>query len=116
MTSSSVETPWTTPLSDIAVNSFTSHTGPNVAIPDTPIEVFQLFYTDQIFEEMVFQTNEYAKEIMDAEKFEKWKPICLKDLKAFFGVTTVCTGLSDVYQRCGIHKNYWITTKFNKCF
>ena len=22
---------------------------------------------------------------MDAEKYEKWKPICLNDLKAFFG-------------------------------
>ena len=72
MTSSSVETPWTTFLSVVAVNSFTSHTSP------------QLFYTYKIFEEIVFQTNEYAKEMMDAEKYEKRKPICLEELKAFF--------------------------------
>ena len=85
MTSSSLETQWTSSLSVVPVNSFTSPTGPTVAIPDSPVEVFQLFYTDQIFEEIVFQTNEYAKEMMDAKKYEKWKPICLEDLKAFFG-------------------------------
>ena len=71
MPSSSLETPWTSTLPVVAVNSFTSPTGPTSAILDSHIEMFQLFYSDQIFQEIVFETNEYAKEMMNLEKYEK---------------------------------------------
>ena len=54
-------------------------------IPDTPLAIFQLFYTPDVIEMIVEQSNNYAKEVMTAEKFAEWEKITVADYEAFIG-------------------------------
>ena len=54
-------------------------------VPDLALDIFYLFYTPQFFKHIEVESNRYAKEVMDPEKYVSWKPIDEADLKAFFG-------------------------------
>ena len=84
---SKVETEWKNTLTTPTINAFIppSPIGPTVAIPDTPLEIFRLFYTPQLIQEIVNQTNLYAKEVMGAVKFSQWTPVAIEDMEAFLG-------------------------------
>jgi len=84
---SKVTTPWTTSLKKPIFHPFTgqSAAGLHVPTPDNPSESFQLFFTPDLIERIVEQSNLYAEEVMDEEKFEKWNLITTKDLQAYFG-------------------------------
>ena len=47
--------------------------------------MFELFYTPELLQEIVKQTNKYAEEVMDDVKYAKYKQISVADLKAFLG-------------------------------
>lgn len=79
------ETPWSTKVSSIPQEGFSSEVGPTVDIPVTPLEIFELYYTPQCLQQIVDASNRYAMEVMNAEKYESWKLIDVADLKAFFG-------------------------------
>ena len=64
---------------------FSSEVGPTLDVPDLALDIFYLFYTPQCFKQIEVESNSYAKEVMDPEKCESWKPIDEEDLKAFFG-------------------------------
>lgn len=49
------------------------------------MEIFQLFFTDEMLEAIVDASNEYAESTMPAEKFRKWEKYTSEDLKAYLG-------------------------------
>ena len=75
---------WSTKLEPHTILPFTSSVGPTIPIPESPLDVFKLFFTSTIMEEIVDQTNRYAEEVMGAEAYVSWKTI-LEDIRAFIG-------------------------------
>ena len=69
----------------IPIQPFTSPTGPIEDISTSPIEVFDLFFTPDLMDEIVKQSNTYAKTVMGPEKYDKWTNITVDELKAFLG-------------------------------
>lgn len=66
---------------------------PRGTIPQTELEYFQLFFTDNLITEIINETNRYAKEkIQKSTPLRKrsvwwsWQPITLQEMKAFFGL------------------------------
>ena len=76
---------WTDQLKEVTVNPFDQNTGPTVDVPDTPSEVFQLFFNEDLQEQIVDESNRYAKQVMGEEAYQKWSPITVEELRAFFG-------------------------------
>ena len=79
---SSSSTPWTKHLKQPIIHKFapTIPTGPTIAIPDSPLEIFQQFYTPDLFDYLTYQTNKYAKEILSPEQYSKFEDITRKDI------------------------------------
>ena len=59
--------------------------GPTVDVPDTPSDVFQLFFNEDLQEQIVDESNRYAKQVTGEEAYQKWSPITVEELRAFFG-------------------------------
>ena len=78
------EPEWTTALNRNTIKSFSSPVGPSVAISKSPLEVFQLFFTPELLDMIVRETNRYAKHVMGEEKY-KWKKMDVAELKALIG-------------------------------
>ena len=64
---------------------FTSHVGPTISIPDTPLDIFELFFSQSLKEMILHESNRYAKQAMGEEQYSTWKMISVEELKAFFG-------------------------------
>ena len=58
-------------------------------MPDSPFEIFQHFYTSELLDNIVVETNEYAREVMSSVKFSKFEPISKTDIEAFMGFNTL---------------------------
>ena len=76
---SSGSTTWTATTMRIPIQPFTSPTGPIEDISEHPIEVFDLFFTPDLMEEIVRQSNEYAKVVMGPDKYDKWTKISVEE-------------------------------------
>ena len=76
---------WAYQLNPIDIQPFECLVGPTTLIPDNPLAIFQLFFTDEILEEIVHASNEYAESTMGSEKFSNWAKYTLEDLKAYLG-------------------------------
>ena len=74
---SSSSTPWTKHLKQPIIHKFapTIPTGPTIAIPDSPLKLFQQFYTPDLFDYLTYQRNKYAKEILSPEQYSKFEDI-----------------------------------------
>ena len=59
---------WSSTLTPIAVPPFSSPVGPTVDIPESPIDTFDPMFTPDLSDDMVEQSNLYAKEVMGEEK------------------------------------------------
>ena len=81
----SVCTTWSEQLTPVTIKDFTSHVGPTISIPDTPLDVFELFFTQSLKEMILHESNRYAKQAMGEEQYSTWKIISVEELKAFFG-------------------------------
>lgn len=85
-TSSSPSAPsWSSNLKPVTIKPFTSPVGPITAISESPLEVFQLFFTSDLFGEIIEESNRYARQVMGDEKFEQWEEMSEDELKAFLG-------------------------------
>ena len=84
---SSFDSPWLKSLSTTSIEDFSSEVGPTVDVPDLALDIFYIFYTPQFFKHIEVESNRYAKEVMDPEKYVSWKPIDEADLKAFLAST-----------------------------
>ena len=67
------------------MNDFTHPVGPRVILPDSPLGIFQLFFTMEVIEMIVEQTNLYAYQCMGDTAFEAWQKVTAAELEAFFG-------------------------------
>ena len=82
---SSFETPWSDKVTSNPIEDFCSEVGPTVEIPETPLDIFLLFFTPESLKHIEVESNRYAKQIMTSEEYDEWKPIDVADLKAFLG-------------------------------
>ena len=54
-------------------------------IPDTPEDVFQLFLDESLQSDIVQESNNYARQVMGEEAYQKWSPNTVEELQAFVG-------------------------------
>ena len=73
---------WSEQLAPVTTHPFTSHIGPTVRIPDSPLEVFELFFTADLQQKIVDETNHYAKQVMCDIQYSSWTKITREELKA----------------------------------
>ena len=75
------------------INPFTSHIGQTVPIPDSPLEVFELFLTADLQQKIVGETNSYTKQVMGDVRYSSWTKITREELKAFI-VFSILMGIN----------------------
>ncbi len=93
---SSLNLQWTSTLVAPEIKDFTgSAVGPTVPIPDTPLDIFTLYYTPDIVNTIVEESNRYAKQTMSQEKWEKFVPLTADDIQAFMGLN-ILMGINDL--------------------
>ena len=82
-----MSTPWSRNLSTPVIHPFCPYleTGPTCTIPSEPRDVFQLFFTPELIEQIVAQSNLYARQVTGAEKYKKWQEITASDIESFLG-------------------------------
>ena len=98
---------WTSTLKPVQIKPFNSPVGPTRAIPETPKEIFELFFTDDLMQQMVLESNRYAEQVMGNEKFAKWTKITVDEMKAFLGFS-ILMGIC----KLPAIKDYWKTNKY----
>ena len=54
-------------------------------MPQSPSEIFGLFFTPAIISNIVTESNRYAKQMMSDTQFQKWRPITTDELRAYLG-------------------------------
>ena len=94
---------WTSVTSPIHIQPFASHAGPNVPIPTTPGRLFALFFTTQIVDIIVTETNRYAEQVMGCNTFA----ISSEEVRAYIGF---CILMSIV--RLPALRDYWRPNKY----
>ena len=62
---------WSRTLSPIDIAPFVQPVGPTVPIPQSPVEVFNLFFTDEICTLIVEQTNLYAEQNLGEDEWDE---------------------------------------------
>ena len=76
---------WSSTLTPVTIQPFTSPVGPKVSIPESPSDTFQLMFTPGFLDTIVTQTNLYAKEVMGEDKYRSWVKITREELRAYIG-------------------------------
>ena len=76
---------WSSTLKPVTLNSFQSHVGPTVTIPDSPLKAFELFFSSDLQNKIVDESNRYAEQVMGGEKFAQWNTMSQDELKAYLG-------------------------------
>ncbi|XP_028653128.1 piggyBac transposable element-derived protein 5 [Erpetoichthys calabaricus] len=82
---------WSDNLREITVRPYSETSGPCQKMPATAsaIDFFQLFVPDNVIQNMVTQTNMYAKKYQERfGKDEGWSNVTLSEMKAFLGYVT----------------------------
>ena len=75
---------WTSTLSPVDIAPFVQPVGPTVSIPQSELDVFTLFFTDEICEVITVQSNLFAEEVL-GDKYVEWEKITVEELRAYFG-------------------------------
>ena len=75
---------WSTNLTPVTICPFTSHIGPTLPIPRSPLHTF-LIFTTTILQWIVDQTNLFALQCMGEEKFEVWQQVSVEEIMAYMG-------------------------------
>ena len=83
------ESTWTTTIKRLNIQPFTSPVGPTQDISSSPLEVFDLFFSPDLMERIVRESNAYAKSAMGNERYEKWSKITVDELRAFLGFSVL---------------------------
>ncbi|XP_062375807.1 piggyBac transposable element-derived protein 5 [Sardina pilchardus] len=102
---------WSDVLQDISLPSYKDTHGPTQRMPATAtaMDFFQLFVPDNAIQNMVTQTNMYAKKYQ--ERFgsdEGWTSVTLPEMKAFLGFVT-----STSVHRCESVLSIWSSGFFS---
>ena len=80
-----MKTRWKEKYTTVKVKKFTSPTGPTCILPSMILEVFLLFFTDELLGMIAEQTNLYASQTMTIEAYSKWAIVTVEELKAYLG-------------------------------
>ena len=104
----SLPTSWSSQLKRIDIQPFSSPVGPTVTIPDSPLEVFRLFFPNNLVQLIVEESNAYAREVMGDEKYSAWSKITPEDIKALLGFSILMgivhlPSLDDYWKRDPLH-------------
>lgn len=67
----------------MVIKQFTAPVGPTVTIPELPLEVFELFFTRDLQEMIVEESNRYARQVMGEERYAQRTQITVDELKLF---------------------------------
>ena len=78
-------THWSTNLHPVILNPFSGTSGPTFTVTENPIDVFRHFFTCELIDTIVQQTNLYAKQIMTPAAYTEWDKITVCELEAYFG-------------------------------
>ena len=104
------EREWSTTFSEVAVEPFIQTTGPTVPISSDPTEVFLQFFTPDLIEHIVAETNRYAAECLAATHtgegpVPQWET-SVAEVKAYLGFSILMglNRLPDFY-------DYWSTSE-----
>ena len=80
------KTVWSRNLTNINVPKFEAHFGPTTIIPSSPLDIFELFFCNELLEDVVNTSNRYSREtIKTQQQYEKWTKLTPEEMKAFFG-------------------------------
>ena len=55
---------WSSVPTTVDVRPFIQPVGPKVCIPDSPLDIFSLFFTTAVIQHLVTETNRYAAQLM----------------------------------------------------
>ncbi|XP_068597824.1 piggyBac transposable element-derived protein 5 [Brachionichthys hirsutus] len=102
---------WTEALQDVTAPPYKETYGPAQKLPATAtaLDFFQLFIPDNCIQNMVLQTNMYAKKFQ--ERFgsdEGWRPVTAQEIKAFLGFV-----ISTSVHRCESVLSIWSSGFFS---
>lgn len=98
---------WTSTLKPVEVKPFNSPVGPTQAVPESPREVFELFFSDNLIQLIVTESNRYAEEVMGSQKFAQWTKLTVDEVKAFLGFSI----LMGINQLPAV-KDYWKKSEY----
>lgn len=77
---------WSSQLERIDIQPLSSPVGPTVdAIPESPLEIFELFFSSDLLDLIVEESNRYAREAMGDEKYTTWRKVTTDDIQALLG-------------------------------
>ena len=83
---------WRSILKSVTVQPFAEQVGPTFDVSLSPSAVFKQFFTDDICAHIVEQSNFYAHQVLGSDKYSKWNPITVEELRAYFGFR-ICMGI-----------------------
>ena len=96
-------TGWTSRTTPVLVEPFNEVAGPKLPLPQTPLEIFSLFFTASIIQYIVTETNRYAAQCLGEGK--EWSTD-EEEIKAYLGF---CILMGIV--RLPEVRDYWSTNK-----
>ncbi len=76
---------WTDTVQSLSREAFTSPTEPTVPISSNPLDIFSLFFTEELLNIIVVHTNTYASQTMTDCQAETFTEITAVELKAYIG-------------------------------
>ena len=98
---------WSTSLKPVTVKSFDSPVGPTFAVLESAKEVFELFFSADLTQLVVDESNRYAEQVMGSEKFTRWNKITVDEFKAYLGFY-ILMGICELPSI----KDYWQQDEF----
>jgi len=118
-TSNNNQSKWNTVTGNNQKNfNFTANSGPLVILDENigPMNYFKLFFTDEIIELMVIETNRNAQQYLNTQRissgsrFSFWQPINKNDMEKLMGLLlwmglVKMTSIADYWSRAERYKN-----------
>ena len=93
---------WSSTYSPLTVHPFTHSSGPKCYIPERPVDIFNLFFSDNLVSSIVTETNRYAaQEIGSGGK--QWRTTT-EEIRAYFGFM-ILMGVNQLPEI----RDYWST-------
>lgn len=96
---------WSTTSTPVVVNDFTGpQPGPRVPVSSDPLSLFQLYFTDDVLDLIVQETNRYAQQVLTAKGSDKTWSTNAAEIRAYFGFA-ILMGIN----RLPEIRDYWST-------
>lgn len=80
---------WSSNLKPFAIKGFTSPVGPTVEIPESALQAFQLFFSSDLLQTIVEESNRYAKQVAETGLYKVSGEMTMADLQAYLGLMAI---------------------------